>query len=434
VTGLTAATTYHFRAYELNDTIDERYNTDTATGDPNNQTTLPNTPRPGAPTATAATSITQTGFSANWNAVSGAMVYKLDVATDSGFTSYVSGYQNKDVGGMTTSSVTGVSAGTTCYYRVRAHNTGGTSDNSNTVTATTLTLPTKVDLTGPSSVNVGAVSTTFILTSQDGSGNTTNVTQDTVFSLSSNSSGTATFYSDGSGGTAITQVTIAAGNNQTTFCYKDSKSGNPTVTAAWKNGGSDLGNGSHDLRVIAGYIYVSKTGICGGKTPCYTTIQEAVDAAGTNYAIRIAGGTYQETVILGELKDLILQGGWNATFTTQTVNTTFMNPPVIKQGSLALQMITLFSNFMYISLDGTCGGMTPCFTSIQDAVDGAASEATIRIAERTYTEGIVLDAPKDLIFQGGWDTLFTTQKPSTTFIKAPVVKQGSIKLQMLSIR
>jgi len=93
VTGLTAATTYHFRAYELNDTIDERYNTDTATGNPNNQTTLPNTP--GAPTATAATATTQTGFSANWNAATGATGYRLDVATNSGFTSYVSGYQDR---------------------------------------------------------------------------------------------------------------------------------------------------------------------------------------------------------------------------------------------------------------------------------------------------------------------------------------------------
>ena len=43
VTGLTANTSYHFRAYEFNDAgIEERYNTDTATGNPNNKTTLPN--------------------------------------------------------------------------------------------------------------------------------------------------------------------------------------------------------------------------------------------------------------------------------------------------------------------------------------------------------------------------------------------------------
>ena len=41
VTGLTADTAYHFRAYAFDDTISPKYNTDTATYNPNNRNTLP---------------------------------------------------------------------------------------------------------------------------------------------------------------------------------------------------------------------------------------------------------------------------------------------------------------------------------------------------------------------------------------------------------
>jgi M6 family metalloprotease-like protein len=96
---------------------------------------------PAAPVANAATSITQTGFSANWSASTGATGYYLDVATNSTFTTYVSGYQNKAVGSVLTSAVSSLTAGTTYYYRVRAYNANGTSTNSNTITATTLANP-----------------------------------------------------------------------------------------------------------------------------------------------------------------------------------------------------------------------------------------------------------------------------------------------------
>jgi hypothetical protein len=94
---------------------------------------------PAAPVATAATNVQATSFSANWNSSSGATGYYLDVATDSGFTSFVSGYQNLDVGNVLTYSVdTNISAGTDYYYRVRAYNGSGTSSSSNTVAVTTV--------------------------------------------------------------------------------------------------------------------------------------------------------------------------------------------------------------------------------------------------------------------------------------------------------
>jgi hypothetical protein len=68
-------------------------------------------------TATVATGIGATSFTANWNPYSGAQYYLLDVSTSSSFSSFI--LQNQVV---STNSylVTGLTANTTYYYRVRA--------------------------------------------------------------------------------------------------------------------------------------------------------------------------------------------------------------------------------------------------------------------------------------------------------------------------
>ncbi|MCX7861620.1 MAG: fibronectin type III domain-containing protein, partial [Bacteroidales bacterium] len=92
---------------------------------------------PSIPTANSASNIQQTSFTANWTASSGATGYYLDVATDNSFTTFVSGYNNLNVGNVTSYAVTGLTCNTTYYYRVRAYNSCGTSGNSNTRTVTT---------------------------------------------------------------------------------------------------------------------------------------------------------------------------------------------------------------------------------------------------------------------------------------------------------
>jgi len=90
------------------------------------------------PTASPATFIASNSFTANWRSVSGATGYRLDVSTNSSFSTYVTGYQNLNVGNTTSRSVTGLNVSTTYYYRVRAYNGEGTSGNSNVVSVTTL--------------------------------------------------------------------------------------------------------------------------------------------------------------------------------------------------------------------------------------------------------------------------------------------------------
>lgn len=98
--------------------------------------TVNDVPPPDVPVATAATNVLTTSFDANWNAATGADDYLLDVATDAGFVSILPGYNGLVVAGLT-QAVTGLSSDTDYFYRVRARNGGGTSGNSNTITAHT---------------------------------------------------------------------------------------------------------------------------------------------------------------------------------------------------------------------------------------------------------------------------------------------------------
>ncbi len=87
-------------------------------------------------------------------------------------------------------------------------------------------------------------------------------------------------------------------------------------------------------------VYVDSSGTCNGNTPCYSTIQEAIDAASSGFTIKIAGGTYAEDVILNTDKDLIFEGGYNSTFTTQSSETIFQTM-TISNGTAVVDKLTI---------------------------------------------------------------------------------------------
>src|SRR3989339_385981 len=127
INGLTSGTNYYYRVRAFN-----------VSGTSSNSNVINLITMPIAPVATNATTITTSSFDANWNTSVGSAKYYLDVATDIGFTSYVAGYQNKDVGNVTTLAIASLTSGTNYYYRVRAFNVGGTSNNSNTISLITV--------------------------------------------------------------------------------------------------------------------------------------------------------------------------------------------------------------------------------------------------------------------------------------------------------
>lgn len=100
--------------------------------------------KPGAPLAQAATNVSDTQFTANWQAVEGAEGYLLSVYTLKNATEQYL-FKDKEVNG-TSYDVTGIEANIDYYYTVCSKRNGETSSTSNTITVirklkTPVTLP-----------------------------------------------------------------------------------------------------------------------------------------------------------------------------------------------------------------------------------------------------------------------------------------------------
>jgi len=126
VSGLTPGYTYYYRVRAVN-----------GSGASANSTTLSVLTIPSSPTAKEATEITKNTFIASWNSKIGASSYRLDVSAQPDFSSFVEGYTDLSVSGLSR-NVSGLTAATPYYYRVRAVNASGVSDNSNTISLQTV--------------------------------------------------------------------------------------------------------------------------------------------------------------------------------------------------------------------------------------------------------------------------------------------------------
>ena len=105
-----------------------------------------------------------------------------------------------------------------------------------------------------------------------------------------------------------------------------------------------------DIEIVAPTVmYVSEDGKCGGKSPCFDSIQKAIDDApdaSTEWTILVRQGTYAESLRLANAKTLLIKGGYNQAYDQQTANTTFIEFPGqttlnATNGSLKFQMISV---------------------------------------------------------------------------------------------
>jgi hypothetical protein len=137
ITGLVAGTTYYVRV---------RGNNSCGMGNYSNTESGTTLPVASVPVSAGASNISCDAFDANWAPALNVTNYRLDVASDAGFSNILSGYNNLNVGNVTTHRVNGLSLGTPYYYRVKGENTCTTSSVSQTVTTITYNLQDSLQL------------------------------------------------------------------------------------------------------------------------------------------------------------------------------------------------------------------------------------------------------------------------------------------------
>ncbi|MDQ2769052.1 MAG: FG-GAP-like repeat-containing protein [Bacteroidota bacterium] len=159
------------------------------------------------PTATAASAIAGTSFTANWTAPALGTVdngYRVDVSTSATFASVISGSPFTAASG-TSLSITGLANSTTYYYRVRADKTSvtGQGDNSNVISLTTLALPTITSFSPTS----GVAGTSVTLTGTGLTG-ATSVSVNGVAVTPTGVSGTSLTFVVPAGASATQSITV----------------------------------------------------------------------------------------------------------------------------------------------------------------------------------------------------------------------------------
>jgi len=135
---------------------------------------------------------------------------------------------------------------------------------------------------------------------------------------------------------------------------------------------------------------------------------------------------------LKEITDSWQQRVWEAQLFADQEVIDFLNEEQIIFTNWKELMERLFN---YVNKDDeTCADSTPCYPTIQEAIDAASSgAATIKISEGSYDEALTLSSSKDLTLQGGWDSTFTSQ-PSSTTVNSLTISNGSITVDNLVIR
>ena len=139
LTGLSDNTVYYYRVRAIEDGV---------TGPNSNVVTVTTNAFsiPSVPTADPVTETTLTSFLAEWSTTDlDTTSFRLDVSLDPTFNSFVTGYQNLTVSSPhpfnpsanVSFNVTGLTQFTNYYFRVRGHNSAGSSSNSNVISAYT---------------------------------------------------------------------------------------------------------------------------------------------------------------------------------------------------------------------------------------------------------------------------------------------------------
>ncbi len=303
----------------------------------------------------------------------------VQVESGSGSASYVPGYQNRDVGNVTSAAVTGLAANVTYYYRARAYNVTSNSANSAITNVTTTggtDVPPVLNPIGNKTVTQSNA-LTFAVTATPTDG-------DAVTLSVSNLPSGATFGSTNENGTFNWPTPTPAGVYTVTF-YATDKDGfdSETITITVQASGGGGGPGVCTNLLFQGFESGDNWAITAGSNK----ISTATGAADSPASQRIRTGTHSwqvnNTSATLDLADTSIAGstGRQVSVRLSSTSTTGSN------GADAGDTVRIF-----VALDGAAFSATPDiiiagnnnsrwgFDATNDVVTAAGTPYSNRIA------------------------------------------------------
>jgi YD repeat-containing protein len=311
-----------------------------------------------------------------------------------------------------------------------------------------------VTLSGPVNATLGATAThTYTINDDDNAG----AIQFSLAAYSVNESGgsvliTVTRTGGSSGAVGVSYVT----NNGTATAGSDYTSTSGTLS--WVNG--DTSNKTFSVSILNDSVYEgdetvnltlnSPTGgaTLGFPSTAVLTIIDDDPAIGT-YILTVnvnpvAAGSItknpDKTIYnSGEMVQLTANANSGYSFSSWSGDVFGNTNPISfimdsNKSVTANFSATPFESVIFVSLDGTCNGYTPCSSTIQNAIASAGAQATIRITQETYVENVILNTPKEIILQGGWDSAFTNCLSSTTINGSLTISDGTLIIENIILQ
>jgi hypothetical protein len=96
---------------------------------------------------------------------------------------------------------------------------------------------------------------------------------------------------------------------------------------------------------------------------------------------------------------------------------------------------TVYPDIIYVSkTDPSCGGHSPCSTSVQNGISLISGPSIIKVTQETYNEDVLLNVDAEITLEGGCDTGFGACSSYSTITGPMTIALGTITIKNIILK